>query len=116
MIACDARCGRRRTPRFPTRIAPRFCCSTSDGDARQWRWKNPRGGAPTARFSPRHELRRFEDVIFTHGGRNAYTGGTHLVLRLSAVWKIERELGRAVVAAIVSPRRAAVDAAGFGGR
>ena len=61
------------------------------------RWRADRA------FLPRHELRRFEDVIFTHGGRNAYTGGTHLVLRLSAVWKIERELGYdAVVAAILS--------------
>ena len=74
-----------------TRAAPRRAMEKSA------KWRANRA------FLPRNELRRFEDVIFTHGGRNAYTGGTHLVLRLSAVWKIEQELGTTpAVAAILS--------------
>ena len=57
----------------------------------------------TYAFLPRAQLRFFEDVVFVHGKRNAYTGGVHLVLRLSEVHRIQSELGYdAVVAAIVS--------------
>ena len=57
----------------------------------------------TYAFLPRAQLRAFEDVVFVHGKRNAYTGGVHLVLRLSEVHRIQSELGYdAVVAAIVS--------------
>ena len=37
------------------------------------------------RFVSPKDLRRFEDVVFVHGGRSAYTGGVHLCLRLRAV-------------------------------
>jgi hypothetical protein len=57
----------------------------------------------TYAFLRNAQLRFFEDVVFVHGKRNAYTGGVHLVLRLSEVHRITSELGYdAVVAAIVS--------------
>ena len=55
------------------------------------------------RFIPDKDLKRFEDVVFVHGGRHAYTGGVHLVLRLSAVSAAERSEGLdAVAAALIS--------------
>ena len=55
------------------------------------------------RFLPQNDLRRFEDVVFVHGKRSAYTGGVHLVFRLSAVSEAERTEGLdAVAAALVS--------------
>ena len=36
-------------------------------------------------FLTRAQLKQFEDVVFVHGARVAYTGGVHLVLRLSEV-------------------------------
>ena len=64
-----------------------------------WRDERAREGG----FLAPRDLRRFEDVVFTHGGRSAHTGGTYLVLRLCAVREIEREFGYdAVIDAIVS--------------
>ena len=64
---------------------------------RSARWRE------TYAFLPRARLRAFEDVVFVHGARHAYTGGVHLVLRLSEVHRIQSELGYdAVVAAILS--------------
>jgi len=64
---------------------------------RSVRWRE------TYAFLPRSRLREFEDVVFVHGKRHAYTGGVHLVLRLSEIHRIQSELGYdAVVAAIVS--------------
>lgn len=55
------------------------------------------------RFLPQGDLRRFEEVVFVHGKRSAYTGGVHLVFRLSAVGDAERAEGLdAVAAALVS--------------
>jgi hypothetical protein len=56
----------------------------------QWREKY--------RFVSAKDLRRFEDVVFVHGGRSAYTGGVHLCLRLSAVSAAETREGLDAVA------------------
>tara|TARA_B110000977_G_scaffold191450_1_gene263589 strand:+ start:8553 stop:11024 length:2472 start_codon:yes stop_codon:yes gene_type:complete len=54
-------------------------------------------------FLNKQQLKAFEDVVFVHGKRSAYTGGVHLVLRLSEVHRISTEFGYdAVVAAIIS--------------
>ena len=50
------------------------------------------------RFVSQKDLRRFEDVVFVHGGRSAYTGGVHLCLRLSAVSAAETREGLDAVA------------------
>ena len=50
------------------------------------------------RFVSPKDLRRFEDVVFVHGGRSAYTGGVHLCLRLSAVSAAETREGLDAVA------------------
>lgn len=50
------------------------------------------------RFVSRADLKRFEDVVFVHGGRSAYTGGVHLCLRLSAVSAAETREGLDAVA------------------